>query len=281
MLSQFCSTFFFNLLFISIFLLSSFIIFAILQVLNKIVSLDWGKQGWVLILHCCPPLRDAALGLWRGWLDSHGTESSCLSFRALDKTVFLPCRESVMTVGPFGPASHLQVQVHTLPPPDLSLSSSLLSLSLSAALLQLTSSALYTCWTSPFHLSIMAPAPSLGMHGCICCQRKDREKREREMVRRRAIAGSIGQIAYDIVTADRGQTQQAQNQAISSVVALWAWTSGAGFSATVPKSRNLSLFVLCVNLMQLRCQYGINQQLVFDLCWIILWLCKILHVWFT
>jgi len=42
------------------------------------------------------------------------------------------------------------------------------------------------------------------------------------MVRRRAIAGSIGQIAYDIVTADRGQTQQAQNQAISSEVALWA-----------------------------------------------------------
>ncbi len=29
-------------------------------------------------------------------------------------------------------------------------------------------------------------------------------------MRRRAISGRIGQIAYDIVTADRGQTQQAQ-----------------------------------------------------------------------
>jgi len=56
---------------------------------------------------------------------------------------------------------------------------------------------------------------------CVCCQGRDRG-RKREMVRRRAIAGSIGQIAYDIVTADRGQTQQAQNQAISSEVALWA-----------------------------------------------------------
>lgn len=112
---------------------------------------------------------------------------------------------------------------------------------------------------------------------CICCQGRDRE-RIREMVRRRAIVGSIGQIAYDIVTADRGQTQQAQNQAISSEVALWAWTPRADLPATASKSLNLFLFVLCGNLTQLRCQYVTNTQLVFDLCWFILWLCKILHV---
>ncbi len=62
MLSQFCCTFFFNLIFISLFLLSSFVLFEILQVLNTILNLDLGKQGWMLILHCCPPRQ--AMQLW-------------------------------------------------------------------------------------------------------------------------------------------------------------------------------------------------------------------------
>ncbi len=68
---------------------------------------------------------------------------------------------------------------------SLSLSLSLplslsLSLSLSAALLQLTSSALYTCWTSPFHLSIMAPAPSLGVHAVHLLPREGQREKRRD-----------------------------------------------------------------------------------------------------
>ncbi len=62
---------------------------------------------------------------------------------------------------------------------SLSLSFSL-SLSLSAALLQLTSSALYTCWTSPFHLSIMAPAPSLGMHAVHLLPKEGQREKKRD-----------------------------------------------------------------------------------------------------
>lgn len=111
-------------------------------------------RGWMLIVHYCVHLSgQCSFRPVSRWLDSHGAESSCLRFRALDKSLSLLCREHIMTVGaPWTSQPSVGTRTHSYTSTSLS------------AILQLTSSALHTCWTHPFHLSIMAPAPSLGMH---------------------------------------------------------------------------------------------------------------------